>query len=441
MSDNLLFIPGFIVLLATLIMFHELGHFTVSKLLKIKVEEFAFGFGPKWITMFKIGDTEYTIHPVPLGGFVKTAGAEPGEEDVPNGFLSKPWWARALVFIAGPFMSFVLAYLIFCAMGLTVGLPITGEVDNVVDLIQPGSEAENIGLRVGDRIVMIDYQPIDSGQTMLDMVHGSAYRSVEILVGRGKETIHISGTPQPMELSFSAYGLIVDLPTGEDVSNRVKEVAAGGLAEKAGVKPGDVIVAINTILVTNGRDVLDAMRGFSGDELTVIADRNGETVTFKMPGRDFSPEKDEPMGFLGFMPKQKLTRVGPVDSVVYGSRITYNSIKLIVGVIFSSKVKESVGGPLSIVSETRTSVKRGAVGYLELMAILSMSLGIVNLLPIPILDGGQIVLLFGEGIRRRRLSPETLEWAARVGLIAIGVLFIFILYLDFGRLFAGKLFK
>ena len=153
MPEVLLTTLAAIVLLGTLVFFHELGHFTMSKIMRIRVEEFAFGFGPKWIRLFKRGDTEYTIHPVPLGGFVKLAGAEPGEAGLPNGFQSKPWWTRFLVYLAGPFASFVLGYIIFCMLGFTVGLPISRDVENKVDLVMPGSEADRVGLRTGDEII------------------------------------------------------------------------------------------------------------------------------------------------------------------------------------------------------------------------------------------------------------------------------------------------
>jgi len=340
-----------IVLLGTLVLFHELGHFTAAKLFRVKVDEFAFGFGPKWIRLFKRGDTEYTIHPVPLGGFVKLAGMEPGEEDLPNGFNCKPVWQRIIIYFAGPFMSFVLACLVFSAMGLTTGLPVTDDIVNRVGFVQPDSVADKAGLRAGDTIIAISGEKIDSGNEMVDIIHRSANKPLVLTIMRGGKEITIHATPKVGELGGKKVGL------------------------------------------------------------------------------------------LGFIPTPKLQRVGFGESLSYGIDKTQVFVVGIVTSIFSRDVAESVGGPLAIADATQTSVKSGPFVYLQLMAILSLSLGVINLLPIPILDGGAIMLLIGEGIKGRRLSPRTIEMAQRIGLILIAAIFVSIMYLDLSRVATNKLFR
>jgi regulator of sigma E protease len=347
LSDIALTIPALVVLLGTLVFFHEFGHFAIAKLLGIRVEEFAFGFGPKWIRLFKRGDTEYTIHPVPLGGFVKLAGMEPGQEDVPGGFNSHPWWRRFLVYAAGPLMSFVLAYLIFCTLGMIIGLP---KAANIVDRIEPGSRAQHAGLMKGDVIVEISGERIESGDEMVKIIHGSVNRPLVLVVNREGKRVRIRATPAPGKL---------------------------------------------------GKGV----------------------------------------GLLGFTPAQSIRRVGLVESVQVGTRVTTDFIKTIVIVIFSKQIKDNVGGPIAIVAATRASVKGGFDYFVQLMGILSLSLGIMNLLPIPILDGGQMMMLLVEAVRRRRLSPQTWEYAHRVGLTLIAIIFVLIMYLDLSRMLAGKLFQ
>jgi regulator of sigma E protease len=339
-------IVAVIVVLGALVFVHELGHFTMAKIMGIKVEEFAFGFGPKWITLMKRGDTEYTIHPFPLGGFVKLAGAEPGEENLPSGFNSKPWWARFLVYFTGPLMNFVLAYLIFCIMGVMVGLPITKNSLNRIELIMPNGIADKAGIAVGDVVTHIDGKRIVTGEQLVDVIHKSTGKKLDFTVNREDKTLHIYVTPK----------------------------------------------------------------------LT------------KIDGKD--------MGAIGIMVTPELKRVGAVESVRYGTRVTAGFVKNFFTVIFSREVKNAVGGPISIVMETSNSVKRGASGLLQLMAVLSMSLGVVNLLPIPVVDGGQMVLLMVEGIRRRRLSPQTLELAQMIGLSIIALIFVLVMYLDLNRLIA-----
>ena len=339
-----------VVLLGTLVFFHEAGHFTLAKLLKIRVEEFAFGLGPKIIRLFTRGETEYTIHAIPFGGLVKLAGMEPGDESVPNGFQSKSAWKRLLVILAGPIMSFVLAYLIFCTLGLTVGLP-TGQAVNRVDLVQPRSRADIAGLREGDVIVKINYERIESGKEMIDIIHSSLGKPLDITVDRNHHSVVIHATPGPGKIG------------------------------------------------------------------------------------------KETVGLLGFAPAQKLQRVGLGESVRVGNNATFVFAKTIVEVLFSREVKEAVGGPLAIVDATRTSVRRGLNGYLQLAGILSLSLGVGNLLPIPVLDGGWVMLLAVEAIRRKRLSPQTWEIAMRVGLTVIVTIVVLVMYLDLGRMAAGKLFR
>jgi regulator of sigma E protease len=336
-----------VVVLGLLVFVHELGHFTMAKIMGIRVEEFAFGFGPKWITLMKRGDTEYTIHPFPLGGFVKLAGAEPGEENVPGGFNSKPWWTRFLVYLTGPFMNFVLAYLVFCIMGVTVGLP----------------NANNTSL------------------------------------------------------------------------NRIELVMPGGIADKAGIEIGDVITRINGKRIVSGEQVVAAIYKSAGKRLDFTIDREGETLHIFVTPK-LTKIAGEYRGAIGIVVTPELTRVGVIESVRYGTMATISFVKTFFTVIFSREVKDAVGGPISIVMETSNSVKRGASGLLQLMAVLSMSLGVVNLLPIPVVDGGQMVLLVAEGIKGRRLSTSTLELAQKIGFSIIAIIFALVMYLDISRLVA-----
>ena len=147
--DIILTVPAIVFLFGVLVFFHELGHFFTAKLLKMKVEEFAFGFGSKKLVLFKRGDTEYTIHPIPLGGFVKLKGMDPTDTGVQDGFTSKPWWQRFLVFLAGPTMSILLAYVIFCLHGLYFGIVVP---TNQIAKVQAGSAAQQVGLKANDRI-------------------------------------------------------------------------------------------------------------------------------------------------------------------------------------------------------------------------------------------------------------------------------------------------
>ena len=147
------------------------------------------------------------------------------------------------------------------------------------------------------------------------------------------------------------------------------------------------------------------------------------------------------MSYLGFIPKQKLQRIGFIKAIEYGNRTTVAYAKMMLTVVFSKEVKNAVGGPLAIAQETQNGVKRGVYGFLQLMAALSLSLGVFNLMPIPVVDGGQMVLLAVEGIRRKRLSPRTWELAQIIGIAMIAVIFLLVMTIDIGRIANGTLFR
>lgn len=441
MVDILLTGPAIIVLLGTLVFFHEFGHFTMAKLLKMRVDEFAFGFGPKWIRLFKRGDTEYTIHPIPLGGFVKIAGMEVGEEHVPDGFMAKPWYSRFLVYFAGPAMSFVLAYIIFCTLGMTVGLPIGKDVMAKVDLVMPESVAFHAGLRSGDVIVAINGKKLNSGNEMLKIVHSSAFKPLTITVRRDGREFEVNATPQALQVALTKTGLTVDFPIGESIPDRVSAVAPGSEAAKQGFKVGDVIRYVDGHQIGAASDLYAVTQTEANKPLQVVVYRGNERVQLSAKLSANEVDQSKVMGLLGFAPKQRLQRVSFADSVRFGNDATGTFVKTTFKVLFSRQVKDAVGGPIAIADATFNSVKRGMDGYLQLMGILSLSLAIVNIMPIPVVDGGQMALLLVEALRRRRLSQRTWEMSQRIGWTMIAILFMFIMYLDLTRLMTNKLFR
>ncbi len=441
LTDILLTGPAIIVLLGTLIFFHEFGHFTMAKLLKMKVDEFAFGFGPKWIRLFKLGDTEYTIHPVPLGGFVKLAGMEPGEEHVAGGFMEKPWYSRFLVYFAGPAMSFVLAYLVFCMLGLTVGLPITGDMTNKVDVVMPGSAADKLGLNSGDTIVSINGKKISSGKQMLETVHSNSFKPLTLVVERDGRRFTAKAVPQPAQLVLNKLGLVVDLPPMSKTANSISKVKAGSPAAKVGFRVGDVISHIGGRRISSAYDLYSAVQTEVDRPLRFEIEREGKPaviVATLLPG-EINPK--EVNGLIGFVPKQRLERVGLRKSIAFGNDATVTFVVTTVKVLFSREVKDAVGGPIAIADATLNSVRRGLYGYLQLVGILSLSLAIVNIIPIPVVDGGQMLLLLVEFVRGRRLSQRTVEMSQRIGWTMIAILFALIMYLDLTRLATNKLFR
>ncbi len=348
----------FLLTIGILVVAHEFGHYIVAKWCGMRVEEFAIGFGPKWLVLGRKNETEYTIRPVPLGGFVRIAGMESHDENpAPGTFFSKPIWQRNAVVLAGPFMSLLLGYVIFSIMGMTTGLEIGKPMNRVAQVI-PGSEAEKMGLKMGDVIVEINKEPVRDGEHMMKIIHSSPGKTLFVRVQRDGESLLLRGVPKEYE---------------------VEEV------------------------------------------------KDGKKVV-KKEGR------------LGFYPAFERERLSPWQSLVAGTRITKNLIMSIPEHLFTRKVKDSVGGPVAIVQMTHIAAKEGLHRVLSFMAALSISLGILNLFPIPILDGGHLVLYFIEWLRGGRRLTARQQWAVQmVGLAILLSILVLVTANDITRLIAGKM--
>jgi regulator of sigma E protease len=188
----------FFVTLGILIFVHEMGHFLAAKAVGVQVDEFAFGFGPKLLTLMKRGGTEYTIRALPLGGFVSMPGMQPEDEAVPNGLMSKPAWARALVFVAGPLMNVILALIVLCSMGMITGAP-AARSTQVLQVV-PNTEAARLGLRTGDLIVAIDGVPMKDGDQLIKTIQSHPGQKIDLTIRRGDQTLQIPATPKPEPL-------------------------------------------------------------------------------------------------------------------------------------------------------------------------------------------------------------------------------------------------
>jgi regulator of sigma E protease len=345
----------FIVTLGILIFVHEMGHFLAAKAVGVTVEEFAFGFGPKLLTLMKRGGTEFTVRALPLGGFVSMIGMQPEDLEVPNGLMSKPAWAKALVFVAGPLMNVLLALLILCSMGMITGAPAkrSRQVLQVMPKAADGSpsEAARIGLRTGDIVVAVDGVPMKDGDQLIATIQSHPGQKIRLTVQRGSQTVVMTATPKP----------------------EPKEPGSKEIVGRLGFEPG---------------------------------------VTFKRLGfaRSVSAGLDQFKGYF-ILIWQMLHQF--------------------------SALKGSFGGPVSILRATSMNAKLNPAYQYDMVGQLSLSLAILNLLPIPVLDGGHLAILLAELFSglfwRRRLGPEVHRVATAIGLAVICALFLFLMYSDVAR--------
>ena len=344
-----------IFVLGILIFVHELGHFLVAKKSGIRVERFSLGFPPKLIGK-KIGDTEYCISWIPLGGYVKMAGEEPDEKELkgePWEFMSKPVRTRALVVFAGPAMNFILAILIFWGIIFLAGRQEIHEDTNQIGLVAPGGPADKAGIKSGDQIISINGIEVSTFKDMAEIIHQQVEKPVEVTWKRDEEEY--------------------------------------------------------TAMITTYKDR--------------VLDEEGQ---FKYIGK------------IGIGPTYTTIKVGFFRALLEGIDtsifILVETIKFIIGLITGTASIKLVGGPVFIAQVAGQTAKTGIVSLLSFTALLSVNLCLINVLPIPVLDGGHLLFLGIEKIKGRPLSLKQRAAMQQIGLAFLILLIIFVTYNDFLRL-------
>jgi regulator of sigma E protease len=450
-----------LIILSILVVAHEWGHFIVARLCGIRVDDFSIGFGKRLFRIGKRGDTEYNVRMLPLGGFVKIAGMEPDEAPLvnakdkvlgrdaqsdpdsheipllaenlgentpysgPDGFYSKPLWQRSLVILAGPVMSFVLGYVVFCLMGVTTGIP-TGQTLNKVAMTAPGGEGQRIGLRIGDVITAINGKTVTSGEQMVDLIHNSANKSLTLTVKRGSHSFTKSATPKPMLDDQNKPVMLVD-------------IASPGVLGALGLQSGDTLGQINGTDVLSENQAQTLLQKSAGKSADISVLRQGDEVHLKGTLPDtvsqnsptFHPHE---IGLLNILPVREIKRVGLGASFAYGNQTVVETFQGLAYLIHRHELHKAAGGIIFMYQATGLAVKSGLPDVVQMLASLSISLAIFNLLPIPVLDGGHLLTFFIEWIRRgKRLTDQQQQAFLMTGLAIIGVLFVLIMSNDIIR--------
>lgn len=423
-----------ILALSFLIIIHELGHFTVAKLSGIKVHEFALFMGPKIFSVQK-GETTYSLRAVPIGGYVRMEGEEQASEDS-RAFNKKPIPIRMAVIAAGPIMNILVAilfaYIVFSFSGYN---------STIVAPIQHDSPAYQAGIREGDKILKYNgksiYNPIDVDLFML----GSKGQPKDIEVLRGNTTQKLKIIPEIMPKNRYLLGFGPAGPSGEK-SRTIESIVKDSGASKAGLQKGDIITKFNGVDLKDGKAIRDYLEKNNGKELNVTVIRNGKEINRNLtPIKGKNPESyNTGLAFKhlkgGFIETIK-------QSAVYSfsiSRSVYYSLSLLI----TQKVSlNEVSGPVGIVTVIGDVVKSSPtfmdkfLNLLTLTSLISINLGLFNLIPFPALDGSKIIILAIEAIRRKALPPEREAIISLVGLTILVMLMIFTTFNDVFKLF-GK---
>ncbi len=421
---------GFIFVLGVLIFIHESGHYMVAKALGIKVEVFSLGFGPK-ILKFVRGGTEYCISALPLGGYVKMLGENP-DEDLRGSreeFLSRSKFERFLVLVMGATLNIVLAIV------LTAGIFMHGVPEPVylsgpalIGSLDPDMAAARAGLRPEDEIVRIGDAPVATWRDLHLHVALNPDRVVDFEVRRDGGTLTI-----PVHVGVTEREKIGIIGVGPLTPITVVRVDEGGPAAKAGLQEGDLLMGFEgEPLFGPDGDLSDRLaRIEAGGTISLGIERNGEARTVSLTAESIEGKPGLGMG-LGF--QTTIRRYGIVDAVAESVRTSWQQA----GVLFVTLKKlvagqlspRTLSGPIEIYRLTGESLRSGWLSFVSLMALISLQLGIINLLPIPILDGGHIFILTVEGIMRRDLSLRIKERVMQFGFILLLIIMGGVIYLD-----------
>ncbi len=432
----------FALALLILVFFHELGHFLAAKFFGMRVERFSLGFPPR-IWGFQKGDTDYCIGATPLGGYVKISGMidesmdtdHLDEEPKPWEFRSKPVWQRIIVITAGVIFNMLLAGVIYAGLAFTEGdtkVPLEN-VDGIY--VAEGSLAEQIGFRTGDRFLSVNGEEVAYFQDLVSPTQLTR-SDVHYTVLRNGERTTVA-LPDSVLNELGSEGFI---SLQNVMPSNVRSVQEGSPADTAGVMGGDRITAVNGEQVGYWVELVEAIEANAGDTLTLGVDRSGESLTFRL-----LPREDNTIGIASELPSEvfgvQRFEYGLGESFQVGIERTSETFTGIVqgfAKLFSGdiSVRENLGGPVAIANVTREATDMGgAVGFWNITAFLSVTLAIMNILPIPVLDGGHLMFLLYEGITRREPSARVRMILQQIGFIIIIALFIYVTFNDILRQF------
>lgn len=421
------------IVLGIMIFVHEWGHFAAAKLCGVRVDVFSLGFGPRLFGM-KRGDTDYRLSALPFGGYVRMAGDNPLEERTGAGyeFLSRPRWQRAIIAIAGPLMNFLLALVILWGIFWRLGIPSPVYEHQAADVVAVPQSMPATGTQAGDRIVAVNNVPTPNWKKVYSEVEKAKPGSfVTLTVLRSNANQSITLTVPEHLTSFDNLLGFASLPPV------IAEVDGGTPADRAGLKPGDTIIAMNGKPVVTWQQLIDGVHSSGGHSIQFQIRRNGgEQLTLDITPMQGTDLDGQPVWQVGVLPNTDVDyeRQSFLEASKDAAASTVSGIhqigQVLVG-LFSGKVSiRQLAGPVGIARISGEAAKRGLPTLLEFMAVISLNLGLLNLLPIPILDGGHILLLAIEGILRRDLSLAVKERFVQVGLVFLLGIFAFVMYSD-----------
>ena len=434
MAGTLTTFLWFAFVLGVLVFVHELGHFLAAKRIGIKVLKFQLGFNPTVLSIRR-GDTEYSIGALPLGGYVKMAGENPDEPSTggPEEFMSRTKWERFQVLIMGPVMNLGLAVILTAVVLYQGAERLAYETRPVVlGAVMSDSIAAGAGLKPGDRITEVAGKAVATWEDFYIAVGTKPDREVPLTYVRDGNQGSVNVTPKTPAGSRFEIGDIGVLP---DVHPHIRAVSAGEPAEKAGLKPNDVVVSVNGETITFSSHLKDAISKRPEEPITIAILRDGQPLTITA-----TPKRTGSTGLLGVAIADETTSIKPglvgASTLAVEKNLQYSGLifQTVWGLITRETSPKQLMGPVAIAQLSGESAQLGWIALFSLMAQISLNLGILNLLPIPVLDGGHIFIMAVEGVARRDFSVRIKEKMLLAGFVVLMTLMATVIYNDLARI-------
>jgi regulator of sigma E protease len=436
MSDFLTSLVAVVAVLGFMILIHEFGHYAVAKWLGVRVEQFAIGFG-KRLVGFHRGETDYRINAIPLGGYVKMSGENPmdARSDDPREFMNHSRWHRFLIAIAGPTMNILLAIILLTTVYMVhYEYPAVADEPPVIGWVLKDTPAAKAGFLIGDRITRIDgvenptWEQVDLKEAL------SPGQPLAVTVNRNGQTLEKSVVPEPMgldQIGFAGWAAKEETVTITDLQERMP-------AEKAGLKEGDQIIALDGKPVPALAEMIESLEITKDKPITLTVLRKGEPKAFTL--QPVLLEKRYRIGIGTMQMKVKtLPFAAALNKSLHENRQNALLIPELVKKMAQRKISmKSIEGPIRIGQAAGEAARRkGWTPLMGLTAAISLNLGIFNLLPIPILDGGVILFLLIEGLMRRDISMNIKERVYQAAFVFLVLFAVMVIYNDLMKTIPG----
>ncbi|MFL6446049.1 MAG: RIP metalloprotease RseP [Candidatus Sulfotelmatobacter sp.] len=442
MYDFLISVVSVVAVLGFMILIHEFGHYAVAKWLGVRVEQFAIGFG-KRLVGFRKGETDYRINAIPLGGYVKMSGENPMDQrtDDPGEFMNHSRWHRFLIAIAGPTMNILLAVVLLTVVYMVhYEYPIYLDKAAVVQGVRKDSPAQQAGIQAGDRIIKIDGIENPTWEQVQPKVWLSPNQALDVTIQRGSQVVQKTLTPKAV--TSSEVGSVGWFPEEPVVVGRVDPSLP---AAKAGIKEDDRIVSLNGKPVPSIESMIEALQQTKNQPVDLQVERSGQTLDFKLtPVLSQTEDPKEQRYRLGFVNKG-VTKVSQLPfaqalslSLEQNKKYSFMILELAKKMVQRKISMRAISGPIGIAQDAGYAAQqKGWTPLMELTAGISLNLGIFNLLPIPILDGGVILFLLIEGLMRRDISMTIKERVYQAAFVFLVLFAVMVIYNDLMKTIPG----